>query len=91
MKLETINKYIELWRGKGYPDDIPDEVPYQLSELGLAPSYKEIAIAILKNDHDLKILGFSAGFKSKYYSVLKRIELEKKGLIKKESQLDLFK
>lgn len=90
MNKKVIDKYINIWKRRGYPDDIPDEVPYQLSELGLAPSYKEICIAILKNDHDLKILGFSTKSKSKYYSILKKIELENSGKIRKDKQKDLF-
>jgi predicted phosphoadenosine phosphosulfate sulfurtransferase len=43
----------------------------------LAPSYKSICIAILKNDHSLKSLGFIPK-KSIWYNVLKRIEIRKR-------------
>jgi predicted phosphoadenosine phosphosulfate sulfurtransferase len=43
-------------------------------KLGLAPSYKAIAIALLKNDMGLHSLGFSP-IKSEWYSAIKRIEI----------------
>jgi predicted phosphoadenosine phosphosulfate sulfurtransferase len=46
-------------------------------DLGLAPSYKAICIAVLKNDHSMQSLGYSPK-KSKYYSILKQIELKKR-------------
>ena len=74
MTNSRINEYVETWKKRGYPDDIPDEVPNELMRQGLAPSYKAIAIAILKNDLKLESLGFS-GSKSEWYGVFKRIEL----------------
>jgi len=70
-----INEYVEKWKGRGYADDIPDEVPDVLMKDQLAPSYKAIAIAILKNDHPMQSLGFEPKA-SKWYGILKRIELE---------------
>lgn len=55
-----IEKYIEMWEGQGYPEGIPEEVPLRLTQLNLAPSYKAIAMVILKNDHCCKGLGFSS-------------------------------
>jgi len=72
-----INKYIETWLERGYSKGIPDEVPDNIMKLCLAPSYKAIAIAILKNDHPMKSLGFTPK-KSKWYNELKRIEIEKR-------------
>lgn len=48
-----------MWENRCYENGIPDEVPHGLIGKGRAPSYKEIAIAILKNDHHLKSLGFT--------------------------------
>jgi len=48
-----------VWKGRGYFDDIPDQVPPKIYSSGRAPSYKAIAVAILKNDLHLKGLGFS--------------------------------
>lgn len=72
-----IEEYVSVWRQRGYPDDIPDEVPDKLMQLGLAPSYKAIAIALLRNDLHLTALGFSAPV-SNWYGILKRIEIEKR-------------
>jgi predicted phosphoadenosine phosphosulfate sulfurtransferase len=65
--------YIETWENRGYCDGIPDEVPARLMQLRKAPSYKAVAIAILKND--LTDLGYSPPV-SAWYSELKRIEIE---------------
>lgn len=70
-----INNYIDGWKNKGYPDGIPDEAPLRLMELNKVPSYKQVCIAILKNDVALKSLGLTAK-KSIYYSILKKIEIE---------------
>lgn len=45
-----IDEYIEVWEGRGYPEGIPEEVPPRLTQLNLAPSYRAIAFAILRND-----------------------------------------
>lgn len=73
--IQRINHYIENWMECGYEEGIPDEVPIKLMRELLAPSYKAICLAILKNDLLLKSLGFGAR-PSKYYGVLKRIEVE---------------
>ena len=49
--------YVRIWQDRCY-DDIPDEVPYKLEKSGRAPSYKAIAMCILKNDLQLRGLGF---------------------------------
>lgn len=65
--------YIGIWRKRGYSDDIPDEVPEALAFEGLAPSYKAICVALLKNDLWLTALGYSAP-KSEAYGAIKRME-----------------
>jgi hypothetical protein len=72
--MKRIDQYIEQWKQMGYSDDIPDEVPDVLMQLGLAPSYKQIAICILKNDMQMLGLGFQP-VHSKWYDTLKRIEI----------------
>jgi len=47
-------------------------VPNEISDM--VPSYKRIAIAILKNDYPLKSLGLNPP-KSEVYNDLKKIEL----------------
>jgi predicted phosphoadenosine phosphosulfate sulfurtransferase len=42
-----------------YFSDIPDEVPVLLASTNRAPSYKAIAIAVLRNDNQLLSLGFA--------------------------------
>lgn len=62
---------METWENRCYSDGIPDEIPVKLANSGRVPSYKMIAISILKNDMTLKGLGFDGKF-TKYYDELKR-------------------
>jgi hypothetical protein len=66
--------YLKTWKWRDYLNGIPDEVPPELMRLNLAPSYKAIALAVLKNDHSLSSLGYNQPV-SPWYSVLKRIEI----------------
>ena len=72
-----IAHYLTTWSKQGYSSDIPDDVPDELMHERLAPSYKAIAIALLRNDHALQSLGFQAD-ESMWYGVLKRIELSER-------------
>ena len=87
MKQKIIN-YIKTWEERCYSEGIPEEVPSRLTQLNVAPSYKELCSIILKNDTTLKGLGITQ-IKSNYYHELKRIELaeRKDG---KPKQLKLF-
>ncbi len=67
-----------------YKKGIPDEVPKNLAKINRAPSYKSIAICILKGDLLLKGLGFS-GYESETSRLL---HLSKKS--EDEKQKDLF-
>lgn len=88
---ERIQQHVDQWRRQGYLHDIPDEVPDALMNEGLAPSYRAIAIAILKNDHHMTALGFSAPH-SAWYDELKRIEIAARPTTKPRwTQLDLFR
>ena len=80
-----VNKYVKTWKERCYESGIPDESPAEIEDK--VPSYKRIALCLLKNDMNLTGLGFSKS-KSYYYDELKKQELEKKGLIK---QLSLFR
>lgn len=73
--MDRVTEYIESWKLKGYPKDIPDEAPEELESLGLAPSYRLIAKALLSNDLQLLSLGFTPK-KSIYYYDLKRLSNE---------------
>lgn len=79
-----IERYVETWRARGYPDDIPDEVPTALMDLLLAPSYKAICIALLQNDATLKGLGFVPRATAWYFA-LRQVHLPRR-----PRQLDLF-
>lgn len=72
---EKILQYIKLWEERCYFDGIPDSAPIELESRNKVPSYRKIALAILKNDHSLKTLGYTP-IKSKYYDVYKKIEIE---------------
>lgn len=73
MTRSRVKQYVRMWQSRCYSDDIPDEAPNEIADK--VPSYKRIAIAILKNDLHLSSLGFSRP-QSEYYSILKRIEIE---------------
>jgi predicted phosphoadenosine phosphosulfate sulfurtransferase len=81
---KRIHEYVKDWEAKCYTSGIPDEAPLEISDK--VPSYKRIAMCILKNDMHLKGLGYE-GFNSKYYSILKRIEISAR---KTNKQLKLF-
>ena len=83
MKRE-IAAYIKTWESRCYLNGLPDEAPAEIFDK--VPSYKKIAIAILRND--LRPLGIEPKA-SKYYSMLKRIEIAKRPT--KYKQLELFK
>jgi predicted phosphoadenosine phosphosulfate sulfurtransferase len=68
-----IDSYIKTWEDRCYHNGIPDEAPVEIFDM--VPSYKRIAIAILKND--LSDIGIN-GKKSEYYGILKRIEINKR-------------
>jgi len=85
---KKVKDYIKKWTTTVYLNDIPDEAPRRLEELNKVPSYRQICIAILKNDKHLKTLGQSQPI-SKVYSQLKRKELEERGVIPKQWRLEL--
>ena len=72
-----ILKHIKKWELQGYKNGISDEVPIPLMQNNLAPSYKSICIAILKNDINLLSLGYSKP-KNELYGIYKRIEIAKR-------------
>ena len=74
-----VEEYLELWRSRCYSDDIPDEVPKLIEVTMRVPSYKALAISILKNDFSFKSCGFSAG-RSDLVEVLRREKKPQKDL-----------
>ena len=83
-KTKIVN-YINLWESR-LPGGIPDVCHIDIERNKLYPSYKQICIAIMKNDFALKTLGYESN-KCLVYSELKRIELTQRGVI---IQLNLF-
>jgi predicted phosphoadenosine phosphosulfate sulfurtransferase len=73
---EKIRQYETTWISRCYSDGIPDEVPSVIDSENLAPSWRRIAIALLRNDLHMTALGHAPKV-SKWYGVLKRIELGK--------------
>jgi hypothetical protein len=74
---EKIAEYVRTWESRGYPDGIPDEVPAVLMRENLAPSYKAICLAIMRNDSPLTTLGFTRP-ESEWYGILKKAEIAKR-------------
>jgi len=68
--------YVKEWQARCY-DDIPDEVSDGLMNSGRVPSYKAIAIAVLKNDLQLGALGFGRTH-THWYDILKKIEIDER-------------
>lgn len=78
-------KHITLWESR-LPNGIPDECHPDVERNKLYPSYKQICIAIMKNDFALKTLGYDS-VKCLVYDEIKKIELVNRGVI---IQLRLF-
>lgn len=57
--IARVEVYCQTWEARCYQQGIPDEIPDGLMKSGRVPSWKAIAIAILKNDLHLRALGFS--------------------------------
>lgn len=70
------------WMDRGYPDGIPDEAPYALEAKRLAPSWRRVCKALLRNDYWCKGLGFSQHKSPAYqkYQDLMRKRREKWGV-----------
>jgi predicted phosphoadenosine phosphosulfate sulfurtransferase len=70
------------WMQRGYPDGIPDEVPYALEAKRLAPSWRRVCKSLLRNDYWCKGLGFSQHKSDAYlkYQELMRRRREKWGV-----------
>lgn len=81
---EQIFNYIREWEGRCYSGGIPDEAPIEINDK--VPSYKKIALCILRND--LRGIGVEPKY-SKYYSILKRIEIEAREYNGKQFKLKL--
>lgn len=54
-----IARYLKWYQTRGYPDGIPDAVDAVLEQKGLAPSWRRLCKALLRNDFWCKTIGFS--------------------------------
>ena len=72
--MSRITTYTQTWMERCYSDGIPDQVSDKLMLSGRVPSYKAIALSILKNDN-CQSIGFTGNVSSWYY-ILKDIENE---------------
>lgn len=88
MDANVILEYVELWQSRGYKSGIPDEAPEVFEKENMAPSYRLVCLAIMKNDEQLQTLGHSRK-PCRIYNCLKREELRQRGKIK-HSQMRLF-
>ena len=78
-----VSDYVGVWKARCYSDDIPNEVPPALERTNRAPSYKAVAMAILRNDLNFHSLGFSRSetelsrqlVSDKKYSLLPQMKL----------------
>jgi predicted phosphoadenosine phosphosulfate sulfurtransferase len=86
---KKIADFITKWISQGYPDGIPDEAPSRLEAFNKVGTYRMICIALMKNDHTLKGLGFSRP-ECQLYNMLKRKELIERGAILPSPQMELF-
>jgi len=64
---------VETWKNRCYYDDIPDEIPKKLAASNRAPSYKAIAICILRSDLLLNGLGFQPKENNALYRQIKKL------------------
>ena len=83
--IKEVNNFVKTWEGRCYKGGIPDDVPPELFHR--APSYKMIAMAILKND--VSIIGVERK-PCEAYIKLKRYEISKRPGFKPTNQLTLF-
>lgn len=84
---DKILDYIRTWERRCYSNGIPDHAPHEIEIKNSVPSYRKICLAILKNDHSLKSLGY-AEKKSVYYDYYKKIEINKRNKFK-QLKLDI--
>lgn len=67
--------YLNWYRTRGYPENIPDEADYKLEQLGKVPAWRQIVKTLLRNDYWCRNLGFSITKSSaynKYLDLMKR-------------------
>lgn len=81
--MNKIFTFINWWKDRGYPENIPDEAPGVLESKRLVPSWRRICKSLLRNDFWCKGLGFT---QHKTDAYKKYLELKKK-----QRELEKFK
>lgn len=69
--IERITKYCKSWERRGYIDGISQICPTNIESRNIAPSWRMICKAIMKNDYWFKSLGMSQPFSKTYGEYLK--------------------
>jgi len=57
--MQRVKAYTNLWEKRCYKGGIPDEVPELLAKTNRVPSFKSLAICLLRNDLKLRGVGFT--------------------------------
>lgn len=69
--IERITKYCKSWETRGYEDGICYAVPDNIESRNIAPSWKAISKAILKNDYWFRSINMTQPFSKTYGKYLK--------------------
>jgi len=69
--IERISKYCKSWQKRGYEDGICHAVPNNIEARNIAPSWKAISKAVLKNDYWLRSINMTQPFSKTYGEFLK--------------------
>lgn len=83
--IKEVSSFVKTWEERCYKDGIPDNIPPEIFHR--VPSYRMIAMAILKND--VSIIGVERK-PCEAYIKLKRHEISKRPGFKPSTQLSLF-
>lgn len=70
-----VDAFRRWWMARGYPDGIPDEVPYDIEAARKAPSWRRVCKSLLRNDYWTKGLGYTqhrSGAYQKYLDLMRR-------------------
>jgi predicted phosphoadenosine phosphosulfate sulfurtransferase len=70
--------YEKWWKKRGYEKGLPDEIDYNLEAQKLAPSWRRICKALLRNDYWCKGIGFSQHKSEAYEKYLELMRKRKK-------------
>lgn len=82
-----IARYLKWYKDRGYPDGIPDCVDPVLEQKGLAPSWRRLCKALLRNDYWCKTIGFSPTKSQAYqkYMTLMKKRREEWGILSEKN------